>query len=455
MNEEIKTYSRKTELITAFNKNYTQIAAQTPDFINKTRLKSIAEFEKVGFPSKKSEQYKYTNIESAFFGGYKRQYSPQPLSLDIREVFTCDVPELDNYLLLVNGWFYNTENKLMELQGGVLAGSVIEASKKFPELVEKYYGKHIENIKDPLSMLNMAFAQDGLFVYIPKGVVLEKPVQLINLIVATDELMIQPYNLIITEEGSSGSIVICDHSLNPQAFLLNSTTEVIASKNSKPEIYRQQNAHDHSVQISNTFITQKEGSNVNSVYVTLYGGTVRNNLFVNLSEPYSHSRSYGLWLADKTQHIDNNTFIHHTAPNCESFQLYKGILDDSSTGIFSGRILVDKSAQKTDAYQSNKNLLLTNEAKVRSKPQLEIYADDVKCSHGSATGQLDEDAMFYLCSRGIPKKESCQLLMQAFTTDVTDNISIAPLRDEINGLVEKRLRGELSRCNKCKVNCGK
>jgi Fe-S cluster assembly protein SufD len=364
------------------------------------------------------------------------------------------VPELENHLMLVNGWFYDKENKLKLLPNGAIIGSLIEATKQFPELVEKHYGKYITEQNDSLSMLNMSFAQDGLFVYVPKGVIIEKPIQLINLIVATEELMIQPHNLIIAEEDSSVSVVICDHSLNPHAFLLNSTTEVMAGKNSKLEICRQQNAHDHSVQLTNTFILQKESSFVNSVYITLHGGTVRNNLYVKLSEPHAHNKSYGLWLADKNQHIDNNTFIHHAAPNCESNQLYKGILDNASTGVFSGRILVDRLAQKTIAFQSNKNLLMTNDAKTRSKPQLEIYADDVKCSHGSATGQLDEDAMFYLRQRGISKKEACHLLMLAFADDVINKISIAPLRDEITGLVEKRLRGELSRCNRCKVNCG-
>lgn len=453
MNEETKTYSVKNELISAFHKNYSIISSQCPEFINKLRNNAIAEFEKKGLPTKKEEQYKYTNIESAFFGAYKHQYSPHDISVKIDEVFKCDVPELDTHLMLTNGWFYGDDNTLKELPGGIIIGSLLLAAQKYPELVEKYYGKFSFKEDDSLLHINLAFAQDGLFVYLPKNMVLEKPIQLINLVVATEELMIYPHNLIIAEEGSRGSIIICDHSINPNAFLLNSATEIFAGKDSKLDIYRQQNAHDHSVQITNTTIQQKENSQVNSVYITLHGGIVRNNLFVNLSEQGAENNSYGLWLADKSQHIDNSTFVKHMAPNCKSVQLYKGILDDNSTGIFSGRILVDKIAQKTSAFQSNKNLLMTNDAKVRSKPQLEIYADDVKCSHGSATGQLDEDAMFYLRSRGISKKEACHMLMLAFASEVTDNISIVPLRNEINGLVEKRLRGELSRCNKCKVQC--
>lgn len=454
MSADIKPNIIKNILVENYNKNFNEIFKQTPDFINEIRKSSIQEFDLLGLPSKNDELYKYTNIESAFFGAYKQQYSQQELLIDIKEVFTCDVPELENHLLLVNGWFYGNEKKIVKYPNGVLIGSLIEASKQYPEIVKKYYGKNLSQQKDSLTMLNMAFAQDGLFVYLPKNVVVNEPIQLINLIVATEDLMVSPYNLIIAEESSSANIVICDHSINPHPFLLNSTFEIVAGKNSKLEIYRQQNAHDHSVQITNTFISQKESSFVNSVNITLHGGTVRNNLYVSLDEKQAHNKSYGLWLADKTQHIDNNIFIHHIAPECESSQLYKGVLDNSSTGIFAGRILVDKKAQKTVAFQSNKNLLLTSDAKVRSKPQLEIYADDVKCSHGSATGQLDEDSMFYLRSRGISKKESCQLLMQAFADEVISKISVIPLRNEINGLVEKRLRGELSRCNRCKVNCG-
>lgn len=454
MNNETNTSLGKNVLVEDYNKNYKEIFKQTPDFINNIRQTSFKEFDLLGFPSKKDENYKYTNIEAAFFGGYKHQFSKQNLTIDINEVFKCDVPELANHLLLVNGWFYEKEKLLTKYNNGAIIGSLIEASKQYPEIVKQYYGKNLTKQKNSLSSLNMAFAQDGLFVYLPKNVIINEPIQLINLIVATEELMVQPYNLIISEENSSANIVICDHSLNPQSFLLNSTFEVIANKNSKLEIYRQQNAHDHSVQITNTFISQKENSFVNSVNITLNGGTVRNNLYIELNEPHAINKSYALWLADKNQHFDNNVHVHHLSPECESFQLYKGIVDNSSTGIFSGKILVDKKAQKTLAFQSNKNLLLTNDAKVRSKPQLEIYADDVKCSHGSATGQLDEDAMFYLRSRGISKKESCQLLMQAFADEVINKILLEPLRNEINNFVEKRLRGELSRCNRCKVNCG-
>ncbi len=295
--------------------------------------------------------------------------------------------------------------------------------------------------------------QDGLFVYIPKGAQIQKPVQLINLVVADKPTQIYPRHLIISESEKNNQILICDHSLNPEAFIMNGVLEIFLEKNAHLSLYRMQNAHNHSVQITNTFVNQQENSNFHSVNITLHGGLVRNNLWVNLKGKNSVANLNGLWLGDKKQHIDYNTFVKHEVPECESNQLFKGILDDEATGIFSGKILVEKGAQKTNAYQSNKNLIINPSAKVRSRPQLEIYADDVKCSHGSATGYLDEDSMFYLRSRGISKREACQLLMFAFASDVTKQIMIDPLRNEVETLVEKRLRGELSRCNRCNISC--
>jgi len=455
MNNESDLNIVTKNIISDYTNNEKEIFSNSPDFINKIRQQSFSSFKNIGFPTTKNENYKYTNIEKSFFGNYKKEFKYEPLSIDVHEVFSCDIPELKNYILLVNGWFYDKNKILNKSENGVIIGSLIEAAKQYPELVKKYLAKSINPSTDTLALLTSAFLQDGLFVYVPDNVTVSEPIQLINLIVANEDIIVNPYNLIIAGKNSSVDIVVCDHSLNPNAFLLNSTSEIYASENSKIQFYRQQNAHDQSVQLSNNFINQKENSFVNSVNITLHGGTVRNNLMVNLNGKGACNNSYALWLADEHQHIDSNTFIKHSAEECQSYQLYKGIMDNKSTGIFSGKILVEKNAQKTSAFQSNKNLLLTNEAKALSKPQLEIYADDVKCSHGSATGQLDEDSMFYLRSRGISKKESCQLLMQAFADEVTSKILIEPLRNEINELVEKRLRGELSRCNKCKVNCCK
>lgn len=417
---------------------------------------AFEKFIQNGLPGKKSENYKYTRLEHHFTAKY--QYYPYTKSqnINIDEVFKCDVPSLDTELIvLVNGWYYvgHSQLKLKKHSNGIIIGSLVEAISQFPELVLNYFRKASAQHFDEINTINQALMQDGLFIYIPQGAKFEKPVQVINIVVADEPIQIYPRHLIISESEEENQILICDHSLNPNSFIMNGTIEVFLKTNAKLSFYRMQNAHNHSVQLTNNYIVQSKGSRFHSVFVTLHGGTVRNNIWIDLTEPEANCNINGLWLADKNQHIDYHTFIKHHAPHCDSNQLFKGILDDEATGIFSGKILVEKGAQKTNAYQSNKNLIINPSAKVRSKPQLEIYADDVKCSHGSATGKLDDDAMFYLRSRGISHKEACQLLMFAFVSDISKQILILPLKEEVEGLIEKRLRGELSRCNRCSVSC--
>ncbi|HOU98256.1 MAG TPA: Fe-S cluster assembly protein SufD [Bacteroidales bacterium] len=420
------------------------------------RKEAFEMFTAHGLPNKKNENYKYTSLEQHYTGKYL--YSPFTTSqnINIDDVFKCDVPSLDTELIiLTNGWYYESKSqpKLRKQNNGIIIGSLLEAMTQYPELVLNYFGKAAETYTDELNTINQALMQDGLFVFIPRGAKLDKPIQIINIVVADESIQIYPRHLIISESEEDNQLLICDHSLNPSPFIMNGTMEVFLKDNAKLSFYRMQNAHNHSVQLTNNFIRQSKGSEFHSVFITLHGGTVRNNLWVDLMESEANCNINGLWLADKNQHIDYNTFIRHHSPQCNSNQLFKGILDDEATGIFSGKILVEKGAQKTNAYQSNKNLIINPSAKVRSKPQLEIYADDVKCSHGSATGKLDDDAMFYLRSRGISHKEACQLLMFAFAGDITKQILIEPLKKEVEELIDKRLRGELSRCNRCAISC--
>ena len=256
------------------------------------------------------------------------------------------------------------------------------------------------------------------------------------------------------EDNSSAEVVVCDHTLSPFRFLTNSVTEIYAGPGARFNYSRVQNEHLNSNLLTNMFIHQEKDSQVKSNTVTLHGGTIRNNTNVLLNAEGCDSQVYGLSLADRTQHIDNYVNIDHAKPNCTSTQLFKGILDEQATGAFNGRILVRPDAQKTLAYQTNNNILMSDEAKMNSKPQLEIYADDVRCSHGATTGQLDENALFYMQSRGIPRQEARLLMLYAFAHEVIDKIEVVPLKDRINDLVNKRLRGELSRCNNCSMACG-
>ncbi|MDA3821690.1 MAG: Fe-S cluster assembly protein SufD, partial [Bacteroidales bacterium] len=243
------------------------------------------------------------------------------------------------------------------------------------------------------------------------------------------------------------------HTLSNHLFLTNSLSEISVCENASVDVVRVQNEHNHSVQITNTWVEQKKNSTARNSMITLHGGKVRNNLNVKLQGEGANCDAHGLFLIDKSQHVDSFTTIEHLVPNCTSNQHYKGVLDDSATGAFTGKIHVHPDAQKTLAYQTNNNILLSKEAKMHTKPQLEIYADDVKCSHGATIGQIDENALFYMQTRGIPKEEARLMLMYAFANDVISGIKHKALHDRIEDLVSKRLRGELSRCDNCAINC--
>ena len=423
------------------------------DSINAARADAIESFNILGLPNRKSEKYKYTNITTLFEKEVEKYFAPRKVEFSVDDIFKCDVPSLDtDVLLLVNGYYFG-ENKLEVMPNGIIMGSLAEAALQYPEIVSRHYGRYADVADESLVALNTAFAQDGVFLYIPKSTVLEKPIQIINILLSDEALMTQPRNLFVLEENSEAKVVVCDHTLSPQNFLTNSATEVFAGKSSNFEYVRMQNEHNGSYHISNIYIQQEAASVVNTNTITLHGGIVRNNINVVLGGEGAENHIYGLSLVDKTQHVDNYSFVDHAVPNCVSNELFKNILDDMATAAFNGRILVRKDAQKTQAFQTNNNLLLTDDARIYTKPQLEIYADDVKCSHGATVGQMDEEALFYMRARGIGMREARLLQMFGFAHDVIQKITIEPLRARVDELVDKRLRGELARCNTCAMHC--
>ena len=456
MDIDLKVANIKDEFVDLFERNKEQICAYSPDFVNSYREPAIESFRKIGLPDKKNEDYKYTDLKKLFTDQVNHSFAPKRIEFDIEDIFTCDIPELDTEVLLVlNGFYYNPETELVKTNEGIIYGSMNAASKEYPELFEKHYAKYANTDNDPLASLNTAFAQDGVFLYVPENAKTERPLQIIHLLLSDKSLMVQHRNLFILEKNSTADIIICDHTLSTDEYITNSVTEMFAGENSVLDLTRVQNEHNGSRQLTNSFIHQEKNSNVSTNYITLHGGLVRNNVNVSLTDENCNNNTLGLFLADKDQHIDNFVYINHKKPHCISNQLFKGILDDKATGAFNGRIHVWPDAQKTEAYQANNNILLTNDAKMNSKPQLEIYADDVKCSHGGTSGQLNKNALFYLRSRGIPHKEAQLLLMYAFAHEIIGQIKIQPLQERIHALVEKRLRGELSRCNYCEVDCNK
>ena len=446
---------RSDRYINIYTENIGRITGNSSPFINSFRESAIEKFRELGIPTKKNETYKYTNLDTFFNHEFHSYYMPTAADFRKAEEFRCDVTDLDAHgIVLLNGFYPTITDKLRKLPGGIWIGSLNEAAKKFEDKIEEHYGKYAIADGDGLVHLNTAMASDGVFIYVPEGVMLKKPIQIINLVRSDEDIFNQHRNLIIVGENAEATLIVCDHTLSPQKFLTNAVTEIFVGENSHFDIIRVQNEHNNAGKITHTFIHQERSSYASSNNITLHGGLVRNSTHHYLGGEGAECQSLGLYLADKFQHVDNYVNVDHAVPNCTSNQLFKGVLDDMATGAFNGRIYVHKDAQGTMAYQKNNNILLTDDAKMDSKPQLEIYADDVKCSHGATVGQLDENALFYLQSRGINKREARLMLMFGFAHEVIQNIKVDPLRDRMDNLVMQRLKGELSRCSSCMVKCG-
>lgn len=437
-----------------FDENKDLLNEGSSALLNSLRDAAISRFTQIGIPDFKNEDYKYTSLKTIFSRDYKYYFSYQKQEVDLHDVFKCDVPELKTHLvLLVNGWYYIRNQQIGELPEGVIIGSLQQIANKKPELLKNYYNKQAELSEDSTVALNTAFAKDGLFIYVPKNVIIEKPIQVVNLMRGNEHAFISQRNLIIAEENSQVKLVVCDHSLSENEFLYNTVTEAFIADSAIVDYYTVQNQHNQTKTINSTFFKQNTKSNLLTHMATLHGGLVRNNLKVSFNGEYAEANIFGMSFTDKNQHVDNFSVIEHAKPNCYSNQVYKNVLDENSTGAFAGRIHVLRDAQKTNAFQRNNNVLLSDTALMQTKPQLIIDADDVKCSHGATVGQIDREALFFLRSRGIGENKARLMMMNAFAYEVIQNIRVEPLRDRINDLVDKRLRGDLSKCHSCNYKC--
>lgn len=436
-----------------YNEVKDELFANSSAILNDQRKKAFQNFVLQGIPTRKNENYKYSNLNPAFLPDFKFIHSKEEKEADMGEVFRCDVPQLNtNLTLVLNGWFYKNETEKGDLPKGVILDSLDSISKERPELLEKYAS--LANVEeDPMVALNTAFAKDGFFLYVPKNVVVESPIQIINLLQGEKDTFATQRNYILVEDGAKVQVLLCDHTLNLNQYLNNSVTEIFAGNNAEVEFYTLQNQHNKATNINSVFIDQQRDSRVTTHTASLHGGLIRNNLKFTLNGENAEANMFGMSFMDKKQHVDNFTQVIHAAPHCESNQIYKNVLDEKSTGAFSGRIHVVRDAQKTNAFQRNNNLLLTDEATMQTKPQLIIDADDVKCSHGATVGQIDEEALFYLRARGINEDSARLMMMNAFAHEVVKEIKLEPLRDRIDELVDKRLRGEVARCHDCAYQC--
>ena len=429
-----------------------QICAHSAAPLNAVRDAAFEQFERQGFPSRKVERYKYTSVDELFAPDYGVNVNRLEIPVDPYKAFRCDVPNLSTSLyFIVNDQFRAALQPKENLPEGVVVDSLAAYAQANPKFVADHYAQLAHADEDGITALNTMLAQDGLLVYVKRGVKVDRTIQVINILRSDVPLMVNRRVLIVMEEGAEAKLLFCDHAADDREFLATQVIEAYVGRNASLDLYCMEETHYKNTRVSNVYIEQQADSRVNHNVITLHNGTTRNRLDVLLKGEGAECWCNGCVIADKAQHIDNNTLIDHQVPHCTSHELYKYVLDDKSTGAFAGRVLVRHGAQKTVSEERNQNLCATKEARMYTQPMLEIYADDVKCSHGSTVGQLNDAALFYMRQRGISKKEAKLLLEFAFINEVIDQIKLEPLRDRLHYLVEKRFRGELTKCEGCKM----
>ncbi|GJG27912.1 MULTISPECIES: Fe-S cluster assembly protein SufD [Segatella] len=420
--------------------------------LNAIRDKAFEDFKKQGFPSKKVERYKYTNMDKLFEPDYGLNLNRLEIPVNPYDAFRCDVPNLSTSLyFVVNDAFYTKAQPKTTLPEGVIVASLSHVAATCPELVAKYYGKQAKTEEDAITALNTMLAQDGLMVYVPKNVKIDRAVQVVNILRSDVDLMINRRVLIVLEEGAEATFLFCDDSADDRNFLTTQVIEAFVGENAKLELNCLEETHLKNTRVSNVYIEQQANSRVYHNVITLHNGITRNKLDLVFKGEGAECYCNGCAIEDKNQHVDNNTLIDHQVPHCDSHELYKYVLDENAVGAFAGKVLVRKEAQKTTSQETNQNLVATKTARMYTQPMLEIYADDVKCAHGSTVGQLNDAAMFYMQQRGIDQKEAKMLLEFAFINEVIDQMTLEPLRDRLHHLVEMRFRGQLNKCEGCKL----
>ncbi len=426
----------KEKLLSSFLAFENQVDVET--YVHDIRSEAIKTFETKGFPNKKNEDWKYTSLNKVLKEDYS-VFSKQENALEYSDVKKYFIHDIDSYkIIFIDGKYSSHLSETTHDGMDVCLMSAALSKPKYRLVIENYFNQVAKD--DSLAALNTAFSQEGAYINIPKNKLVEKPIQIIHFSTGNEAaLMLQPRNLIVVGENSHVQIIERHQSLTSNPILTNSVTEVFANKRAIIDYYKVQNDEQSASLIDNTYINQKQQSHV-SVHTFSFGGKLtRNNLSFFQNGEHIDSTLKGVTIIGDKQHVDHNTLVHHIKPNCESHQDYKGIFGDNSVGVFNGKVVVEKEAQKTNAFQANNNILVSDKSSINTKPQLEIFADDVKCSHGCTIGQLDESAMFYLRSRGIPEKEAKALLMYAFANNVLKSVKIPELKKRINKIIANKL----------------
>jgi Fe-S cluster assembly protein SufD len=418
-------------------------APSQPAWLCGLRERALARFCETGFPTTKHEDWRFTNVSAI-------SQTPFELARDARQsgsiygdtLEACRIPDAACQLVFLNGRFAAELSELGSLPQGVRVGSLAQAIAQDEKALEAHLGRYVNIERDAFCALNTAFVEDGAFVYLPRRTVLEAPICFLFISVPGDHAeMSNPRNLIVAEDATEASIVEDYVSLGSGVSFSNVVTELVAGEDAVISHYLIERENRQTFNVSTLRTQQGRSSSVSSHSVLLGGGLVRNNVHPVLGGEGGECLINGLFIGNGSQHMDNYMLVEHASPHCSSRQFYNGILDGHSHGVFHGRIIVHKDAQKTDAKQTNRNLLLSDDAQIDTKPQLEIYADDVKCTHGATIGQVDENALFYMRSRGIDETSARGLLLLAFASECLDRMKCRPVRDYLRDLVQGWLPG--------------
>ncbi len=427
----------KEKLLSSFLAFENNVDLDSP--VHDIRSSAIKNFEEKGFPNKKEEAWKYTSLNAL----QKVDFSIFPKeenTLEYKDVKKYFLHEVDTYkIVFIDGVYSSYLSETTHDGVDVCLMSAALTKPQYKQVIEVYFNK-VASKDESLTSLNTAFSKEGAYIYIPKSKAPKKPIQIVHLATGNEaSLLLQPRSLVIAEENAEVQIIERHQSLTKNEVFTNAVTEIFAAKNARIDYYKVQNDTQTASLVDNTYIDQKSDSNV-SVHTFSFGGKLtRNNLNFYQDGEHIDSTMKGVTILGEKQHVDHHTLVHHQQPNCESHQDYKGIYGERSTGVFNGKIIVDKIAQKTNAFQQNNNILISDKATINTKPQLEIFADDVRCSHGCTIGQLNEEALFYLQSRGIPKKEATALLMYAFANNVLESVKLPELKTRINKIIANKL----------------
>ncbi|MCH5318792.1 MAG: Fe-S cluster assembly protein SufD [Paramuribaculum sp.] len=444
------------DYIDLYRENRELLETQSPETLNAMRPKALEVLESKRLPEKGDPGYEHISIEDMFAPDRGVNINRVAIPADTSSAFRCGLPNVTPLLAyVINDTFVPTRELDRRLPEGLLFCSIKEAALKHPQILSRYYGT-IAGLTDTTTALNTLLAQDGVMIYVPEGMTVDRPLQILNLFNALTPLLAVRRILIVVAPGAKVKIISCDHTLPEAGNILSSlVTEIYVAENATLDFCEMEETSARTSRCAGIYVSQHSDSDVNISSVTLLCGTTRNDFDIAVDGSGCRTRLSGMAIGSADSVTDNSSRVRHLKPRSESTQLFKYVLDDRSVGSFEGNILVTPQAPFTQAYQSNRNIIASQQAKMYTRPQLEIYNDDVKCSHGATTGQLDNEALFYMRTRGIPEHEARVMLMQAFMADVIESVRIDGLRERLRMLVENRFAGTTMACGDCHTACNK